>query len=148
MNLASEIQQILKTYDFHLKNKGFEYQVMTAPDLLVRADKEALIEMVINLIDNAIKYSSTTKRIEITQGKEEQFGWIAIKDYGIGISKADQKHVFDKFYRVSSGNLAKSQGTGLGLSLVKQLIEQQNGKISVTSDLGGGSVFKLYFPLA
>lgn len=147
VNLAAEIQQILKTYDFHLKNKGFEYHVETQPDLLVMADKEALIEMIINLIDNAVKYSSTAKRIEIKEGTAGTFGWIAIKDYGIGISKADQKHVFDKFYRVSSGNLAKSQGTGLGLSLVKQLIEQQNGRISVTSDLGGGSTFTLYFPL-
>lgn len=148
VNLATEMQQILKTYDFHLKNKGFEYQVTTTPELQVRADKQALIEMIINLIDNAIKYSATSRRIEITQGKEDHLGWIAIKDYGIGISKADQKHVFDKFYRVSSGNLAKSQGTGLGLSLVKQLIEQQNGKISVTSELGSGSTFKLFFPLA
>jgi two-component system phosphate regulon sensor histidine kinase PhoR len=147
VNLAAEIQQVLKTYDFHLRNKGFEYHVEDKPDLFVMADKEALIEMIINLIDNAIKYSSTTKRIEIKQGTEGEFGWIAIKDFGIGISKADQKHVFDKFYRVSSGNLAKSQGTGLGLSLVKQLIEQQNGKISVTSDLGGGSTFTLFFPL-
>ena len=59
-----------------------------------------------------------------------------------------QTVIFDKFYRVSSGNLAKSQGTGLGLSLVKQLIEKQNGKISVTSELGQGSIFILYFPLA
>lgn len=148
VNLAQEIQQILKTYEFHLKNKGFEYQFEEISDLQVMADKEALVEMVINLIDNAIKYSATKKRIEISQGTEGSFGWIAIKDFGVGISKADQKHVFDKFYRVSSGNLAKSQGTGLGLSLVKQLIEQQKGKISVTSDLGSGSIFILYFPLA
>ncbi|NOS55942.1 MAG: hypothetical protein HOP37_06760, partial [Cyclobacteriaceae bacterium] len=70
-----------------------------------------------------------------------------VKDFGLGIAKADQKHIFDKFYRVSSGNLAKSQGTGLGLSIVKQLIEQQNGKIIVSSELGKGSTFTLYFPL-
>ena len=148
VDVAQEIQQILKTYDFHLTNKGFEYHFDGSIPLRINADKEALVEMIINLIDNAIKYSSATKRIEITQGKMGELAWIAIKDYGVGISKADQKHVFDKFYRVSSGNLAKSQGTGLGLSLVKQLIEQQNGKISVTSDLGKGSTFTLYFPLA
>lgn len=147
VNLTREIHQILKTYDFHLKNKGFEYHFQEKPDLNVMADKEALTEIIINLVDNAIKYSAANKRIEITLGTEEDFGWIAVKDYGVGISKADQQHVFDKFYRVSSGNLAKSQGTGLGLSLVKQLIEQQNGKISVTSDLGNGSTFTIYFPL-
>ena len=72
---------------------------------------------------------------------------IAIKDFGLGISKADRKHIFDKFYRVSSGNLARGQGTGLGLSMVKQLIEKQNGKISVTSEPGQGSVFMVSLPL-
>jgi two-component system, OmpR family, phosphate regulon sensor histidine kinase PhoR len=146
--LVNEIREILKTYDFHLKNKGFEYHFDETIELKVKADKEAFTEIIINLIDNAIKYSADKKRIEITIGSKDEFGWISIKDYGLGISKADQKHIFDKFYRVSSGNLAKSQGTGLGLSLVKQLIEKQNGKISVTSELGQGSIFRLYFPLA
>ena len=75
-------------------------------------------------------------------------GWLAIRDYGVGISKSDQKHIFDKFYRVSSGDLAKSPGTGLGLSLVKQLVEKLNGKISVTSEVGEGSIFTVCFPLA
>ncbi len=147
VQLANEIQGVLKTYDFHLKNKGFDYSFEGNNDLTVMADKEALIETIINLIDNAIKYSADSKRIEITQGTEGEFGWVAIKDFGLGISKADQKHVFDKFYRVSSGNLAKSQGTGLGLSLVKQLMEQQKGRIFVTSELGKGSIFTIYLPL-
>jgi two-component system, OmpR family, phosphate regulon sensor histidine kinase PhoR len=148
VELSRELLGILKTYDFHLKNKGFEYHFEESINLFVKADKEALTEIIINLIDNAIKYSADKKRIEINVGSKDEFGWISIKDYGLGISKADQKHIFDKFYRVSSGNLAKSQGTGLGLSLVKQLIEKQNGKISVTSELGQGSIFTLYFPLA
>jgi two-component system phosphate regulon sensor histidine kinase PhoR len=147
IELTKEIQTILKTYDFHLKNKGFEYHFEPREAIVVKADKEAITEMIINLIDNAIKYSSTQKKIEITLGHDVNFGWVAVKDHGLGIGKEDQKHVFDKFYRVSSGNLAKSQGTGLGLSIVKQLIEQQNGKITVSSELGKGSTFTLYFPL-
>ncbi len=147
VELAKEINETLKTYDFHLKNKGFEYHFEEDKELRVKADKEALTEIIINLIDNAIKYSADKKRIEIRLSTESGFGVIAIKDFGLGISKADQKHIFDKFYRVSSGNLAKSQGTGLGLSLVKQLIEKQNGKISVTSELGQGSVFRVSLPL-
>jgi two-component system phosphate regulon sensor histidine kinase PhoR len=147
VNPKVEITDILKTYDFHLKNKGFEYQLKAEDEIEIKADKEAFVEVIINLIDNAIKYSSEKKLIEIATFKENGFGVIAVKDHGIGISKMDQKHIFDKFYRVSSGNLAKSTGTGLGLTLVKQLMENQNGKISLSSELGKGSLFKLYFPL-
>ncbi len=146
--LNQEISEVLKTYDFHLKNKGFEYSFHQSADLYVKADKEALIEIIINLIDNAIKYSAEKKRIEISLETQENAGLIYIRDHGVGIRKADQNHIFDKFYRVSSGDLAKSQGTGLGLSLVKQLIEKQNGKISVTSAVGQGSTFIVHFPLA
>jgi two-component system phosphate regulon sensor histidine kinase PhoR len=147
LNLVNEIKGVLGTYDFHLSNKGFEYTLADQSDLWVVADKEALIESVINLIDNAVKYSEHKKRIEITTGRDDSFGYIAVKDFGIGISTKDQKHIFDKFYRVSTGNLARNRGTGLGLSLVKQLMEAQKGKITVSSELGNGSTFKLYFPL-
>jgi two-component system phosphate regulon sensor histidine kinase PhoR len=147
VSLQFEIREILKTYDFHLKNKGFEYYFHESQEVNVKADKAALTEIIINLIDNAIKYSGDKKRIEIQLSTELDAGVLAIKDFGLGISKENQKHIFDKFYRVSSGNLANSQGTGLGLSLVKQLIEQQNGRITVNSELGKGSTFLLYLPL-
>jgi len=147
LNLTSEIKGVLNTYDFHLSNKGFEYTLAGQDECWVKADKEALIECLINLIDNAMKYSPDKKRIEITTGKEDGFAYISIQDFGIGIAKKDQKHIFDKFYRVSSGNLAKSRGTGLGLSLVRQLVDAQKGKITVDSEVGKGSIFKLYLPL-
>lgn len=148
VDISHEIKELLSTYDFHLTNKGFEYAFSDSSNVWVMADRDALVEMVINLIDNAVKYSLANKRIEINVGQTANEGWIAIKDFGEGISKHDQKHIFDKFYRVSSGNLAKSQGTGLGLSFVKQMISQQNGRITVSSELGKGSVFTIYFPLA
>lgn len=147
VELNREIKELLQTYDFHLRNKGFEYHFEETAPMRVHADRESLVEMIINLIDNAIKYSNDKKRIEITIGKADALAWVAVKDYGAGISRSDQKHIFDKFYRVPSGDLAKSQGTGLGLSYVKQLIEQQGGKITVESEPGQGSVFKLFFPL-
>jgi len=144
----AEIVNILSTYDFHLKNKGFDYTLEDrSPGLKIYADKEAFVEIIINLIDNAIKYSTDRKKIELSVSAEDGMGLIKVKDYGIGISKEDQKHVFDKFYRVSSGNLAKARGTGLGLSLVKQLMEAQHGDVAVTSTLGEGTVFTLYFQL-
>jgi two-component system phosphate regulon sensor histidine kinase PhoR len=146
--LNDAIKEVLNTYDFHLKSKGFEYVFLEEQETIVLADKEAITEIVINLIDNAMKYSIDKKRIEIALKQKGNFGSIVVRDYGVGIGSADQKHIFDKFYRVSSGDLAKSRGTGLGLSLVKQLLEQQNGNISVQSELGKGSVFTVNLPLA
>jgi two-component system phosphate regulon sensor histidine kinase PhoR len=147
LHIDTEVNGILSTYQFHLRNKGFEFTYSPAGDVWVYADREALIEILINLIDNAIKYSEDAKRLEITTGIEGNYGYLAVRDYGVGINKKDQKHIFDKFYRVSSGNLAKSRGTGLGLSLVKQLMDAQEGKITVQSEPEKGSQFTLYFPL-
>lgn len=147
IQLHLEIKEVLSTYDFHLKNKGFVYSIEEINDTTVLGDKEAFTEIFINLLDNAVKYSNETKKIEIRIGNDEKMGFVSVRDFGVGISKADQKHIFDKFYRVSSGDLAKSRGTGLGLSLVKQLLEQQGGRISVDSELGKGSNFIVYLPL-
>lgn len=148
LHVDTEIKSILNTYDFHLRNKGFDYTYAGDNNLKILADKQAFVEAIINLVDNAMKYSDEKKRIELTTGRAAAMGFIKIKDEGVGISKRDQKHIFDKFYRVSSGNLAKSRGTGLGLSLVSQLMESQKGTITVESEPGKGSQFTLYFPLA
>jgi two-component system phosphate regulon sensor histidine kinase PhoR len=147
LNLENELNAILQTYDFHLSNKGFTYTLSASEEVWIKADRESLIECVINLIDNAVKYSDGDKRIEISIGTAADSGYISVKDYGVGISAHDQKHIFDKFYRVPKGNLARSRGTGLGLSLVKQLVEAQHGKITVASSPGMGSTFKLFLPL-
>jgi two-component system phosphate regulon sensor histidine kinase PhoR len=147
IRLGQEIKEILNTYEIHLKNKGFEYTLSESREVVVNADKEAFVEVVINLLDNAVKYSKETKRIEVYIDAVTPFGLVTIKDAGVGISAADQKHIFDKFYRVSTGDLAKSKGTGLGLSLVKQLMEAQGGRIAVYSRPGKGSSFTLYFPI-
>jgi two-component system phosphate regulon sensor histidine kinase PhoR len=147
LQVDAEIRAILATYDFHLRNKGFEYSFAGQSDLTIQADRESLIEAVINLIDNAVKYSEDKKRIDITTGREGGYAFIRVKDEGVGISSNDQKYIFDKFYRVPQGNLARSRGTGLGLSLVKQLMEAQHGKITVVSEPGKGSQFTLYFPI-
>lgn len=140
------IQQIIDTYDYHFKSKGFTciYEKDNLPTFL--CDKEAISEAIINLIDNAIKYSENEKRIAIRTRIEKNSIICEVEDYGIGISQADQKKVFDKFFRATTGNIHDTKGTGLGLSIVKSIVNAHKGEISLTSKIGNGTIIKLSFP--
>ncbi|MEJ2048415.1 MAG: ATP-binding protein [Calditrichota bacterium] len=114
--------------------------------LLLNGDREALSEAFINLLDNAVKYSENDKTININAGSTNGTLFFEIKDHGIGISQEDQKKIFDKFYRVSHGLVHNKKGTGLGLTLVKKIVEAHKGKIIVESQLGNGSLFRVVLP--
>lgn len=140
--------QIYQNYSYHLYNKGFDFEYepgIEIPKAMI--DREAISEAIVNLIDNAVKYSLDNKFIKITIGSEDGFVFTEISDKGIGISDEDQKKIFDKFYRVSSGLVHNTKGTGLGLSLVKQIMDAHKGKIILKSKVGEGSSFKLMFPV-
>jgi two-component system phosphate regulon sensor histidine kinase PhoR len=148
-DLNELVDQIIKNYSHHFKVKGMEYSVNTMKNLpLVKVDAEAVTDAMINLIDNAIKYGGENKRIEISTGISLRMVYIDLKDHGIGIDPKHHKLVFDKFYRVTSGNLAhKAKGTGIGLSIVKHIMEAHKGEVSLRSVPGEGSIFRLSFPI-
>jgi len=138
--------EVLDTYDYRIKSKGFNYTIKYDENIeKIFADKDAISESIINIIENAIKYSNDKKKIEISINKNSQGPYWELKDFGIGISQEDQLKIFDKFYRVSSGLVHNTKGTGLGLSLVKQIMDAHNGKVSVNSTSGFGSTFRLQF---
>ena len=141
------IQQILDTYDYHFSSKGFSCKFDKQDLSIIKCDKEAISEAIINLIDNAIKYSSNKKMITIRTGSNNNFIYFEVEDYGIGISKEEQKKVFDKFFRASTGNIHDTKGTGLGLSIVKSIIEAHNGNIILTSTVNEGSIFRILLPI-
>lgn len=116
-------------------------------DPVVYADRTHLNNMISNLIDNAIKYSHQKLMINISVSQDKQFTYISIKDNGIGISEEKQKLIFDKFYRVPSGNKHDVKGYGLGLFYVKTMAEKHKGSISVESQPGKGSTFIIKIPL-
>ena len=148
-NLNDVINKVYETYKFHLQNNGFKIsfnKVEKIPSFNI--DAEAISEAVINLIDNAVKYSDQEKEIIINIGKQNESVFIEVSDKGVGISDEDQKKIFDKFYRVSSGLVHNSKGTGLGLTLVKHIVEAHSGKIELKSEPGNGSSFKLIFPIS
>ncbi|MBU1096190.1 MAG: HAMP domain-containing histidine kinase [Bacteroidetes bacterium] len=145
-DLNEIVENVMATYNFHLKNQGFECKISLHPaKLKVNIDKEAISEAIINIVDNAVKYSGEKKLIEISTGSDGIKNYISVKDYGTGIAEADQKKIFDKFYRVSNGLVHNTKGTGMGLSIVKQIVDSHNGKIKLYSIPGEGSTFTLIF---
>ncbi len=112
---------------------------------IIKADKHHFMNMIFNLIDNAIKYSTPPFEIVITTINKEGSLYIYIKDSGIGISESEQKLIFDKFYRVGTGNLHNAKGFGIGLSYVKLMTKEFGGSIRAESSVGNGSTFSMNF---
>ena len=148
-NLNNEVRTLMENYQQHFDKNDFQVELridINIPEL--KFDSEAVSEAIINMIDNAMKYSDNTKRIVIETELKENFACVKITDFGIGIALKDQALVFDKFFRVSSGDLAyKAKGSGIGLSIVKHIMDAHNGKLELESKLGKGSCFSLHFPL-
>jgi two-component system phosphate regulon sensor histidine kinase PhoR len=147
VDLNKTIRQIMQLYKFHLDNNKFTSEVQLGDmPLLIQADQEALTEAVINLIDNAMKYSEETKQIIIRTGRDGTFVFAEVEDKGIGIDASEQKKIFEKFYRVSHGLTHNTKGSGLGLALVDFTMKAHNGSVTVRSESGKGSCFRLSFP--
>ena len=147
LDLNSVVRDVLNTYSYHLENNGFDYNTrLTGNGLMINADREAVIEVLVNLLDNAMKYSQETKLIEIETGEKGNMVYAAIKDHGMGIARNQLNKLFEKFYRVPSGDVHDTKGSGLGLTIVKHIMDAHEGKVEVNSELEKGSTFKLYFP--
>jgi len=148
IELNEIVGEIVSNYEFHLESKGFKYSLSLCDEKLqLTGDREALEEVLINLIDNAIKYSKDNKQVDIQTKQTNGKAIMLVMDKGIGIPKADQEQVFEKFFRVSVGDLAQTKGTGLGLSLVKEIVEEHQGEIRLESEPGKGSIFMIILPL-
>lgn len=147
VDLNELVEQVYSTYSFHMQNSGFTCSLNTDESIpFIHADREAVAEAFINLLDNAVKYSTSDKYIQVSTGSEDSMVFLEVKDRGIGMDKRESERIFDKFYRVSTGLVHNTKGTGLGLALVKHIMDAHKGSITVTSKPGDGSCFRLYFP--
>ena len=138
---------VLKMYIHPMEEKGFTFEFSPDPKALsIRADRESISEVMVNLLDNAVKYSRDNKKIRIITGIQDKYTFIAVKDNGIGIAKNHQRDIFDQFYRAPTGDVHTTKGSGLGLALVKKIVQAHNGDIKVDSAPDRGSTFTVYFP--
>lgn len=147
VDLNSIIRGVLKSYESHLVHLGFSLSLeLDDGTPAVSADAEAVSEALLNMMDNAIKYSNTEKLLRIRTGPAGGGAYVDVEDHGIGIEHHQQKKIFEKFYRVSSGAVHNTKGSGLGLTLVKHIMDAHHGTVTVRSEPGHGSTFRLSFP--
>ena len=136
------IQQATESQQLHLHDReGALILNIDATDSMVEGDRVHLTNLVYNLIDNAVKYTEAQPQITISSGNEKGFIVMEVKDNGIGIDQKHQRMIFDKFFRVPTGNVHNVKGFGLGLFYVHTVVEAHDGQVIVESEPGQGSRF-------
>ncbi|MCB0574457.1 MAG: HAMP domain-containing histidine kinase, partial [Saprospiraceae bacterium] len=147
LNLHEVIQQAVDNFSLQVeKREGSLLTDLQAQSPVIEGDATHIASIIHNLLDNANKYSPEKPEITISTRDVPMGIEIAITDKGVGISKEARKHIFDKFYRVHTGNIHDVKGFGLGLSYVKAIMTAHKGLVDVKSEPGRGSTFVLTFP--
>ncbi len=140
-SLDGQIEDCVLSLDGEFKEKGLDVELKLKP-IKIKSDPYLLREMWVNLLSNAIKYSKKGGKIVVKSYREKDKIVVSIKDNGIGMSEETQKHIFEKFYQADKYYGGK--GLGLGLSIVKRILELVNGKIECESEPDAGTEFKVY----
>ena len=147
-SLSEIVHAAAQATQYPLTQQGFHLNVHLEDDLPdVRVDRDAIEQAILNLLSNAMKYSGESREIDLRLQKGDSDAVIEVRDQGIGIEPAEQQRIFDKFYRVSTGENEGVPGTGLGLALVSHIVQAHDGHVKVRSVLGKGSSFSIYLPL-
>jgi signal transduction histidine kinase len=148
LSLEAVVQDAARAMAFALAQKGFDLRIETDPGLpSIGADQDALEQAVLNLLDNAMKYSGQSREIRLRLRREAGTARIEVTDLGIGISEEDKKFIFTRFFRAPGQENRRMPGAGLGLAIVSHIAEAHGGRIEVESRLGEGSTFSLILPL-
>lgn len=146
-DLNGFIGEILSEFRIQIAEKKLQAVVNLGKDpLTLNADMVMIGQVVSNLVSNAIKYNSKEGKIMVESGEEDGFAWLRISDTGIGIPEKELPKIFDRFHRVRHEKGQAAPGIGIGLNLVKSIIELHNGTITVDSRPGEGSAFRVLLP--
>jgi two-component system phosphate regulon sensor histidine kinase PhoR len=141
------LDEVKENFELHHLEKGGIITIeLNATNHIIQADAVHLTNVIYNLLENAVKYCESVPSITIQTRNDKNGIWIEIEDNGIGIKKENLSLIFDKFYRVPTGNLHNVKGFGLGLYYVKLIVDAHGGKVNVKSTQGKGTTFSLFFP--
>jgi two-component system phosphate regulon sensor histidine kinase PhoR len=146
-DLHDLIDRAVQGMNLQVANRGGAIKVIkNASNSIVTCDVAHTFNLLSNLLDNANKYSTVAPQITIKTKNSSSGVWLAVSDKGIGMNKQVLQKIFERFYRVSSGNIHNVKGFGLGLSYVKAVVDANKGEIIVHSEPGKGSTFEVFFP--
>lgn len=148
VDINALVEKVLNSFKLTLANRSgsVERHLDAKPSTIV-ADELHMTNLVYNLVDNGIKYSTGAPQIVVSTAVEGHNVLLRVQDHGIGISKSDQRHIFEKFYRVSTGNVHNVKGFGIGLNYVAQVVRLHHGHIAVESEPGSGTTFTVSLPI-
>jgi len=148
VDMGTLLKELISTIQQQVRHEGFTVQAeIDTPLPSIRADRAAITQAITNLIDNAIKYSAGTKEVHIRGFTENQYLIIIVQDFGVGIAPEEIDKVFERFYRGGDELTRTVKGSGLGLTLVKQIVQAHHGSVHVESEPGRGSTFSIRLPL-
>ncbi|NOT00248.1 MAG: HAMP domain-containing histidine kinase [Phycisphaerales bacterium] len=152
IDVAAVLTETYNSYRLDLDRQGFDHRLTLADDLpRMHADADALAQILINLITNAVKYSHDEKKLDIEVVRETRRGkhgvLISVSDSGIGIRPEDRSHLFDGFFRADDDRVRKKRGAGIGLNLVRHMVEAHGGSVDVESRLVKGTTFRVFLPV-
>jgi signal transduction histidine kinase len=145
LNFSELIHETVEKMQLRAEKYRIKINSKLEPDIYILGDNEKLIQVIINLLDNAFKFSSVESKVEIILCKEGNMASLSITDEGIGIPKEASEKVFERFYRAQ--NAEGVPGTGLGLSIVKHIIDTHKGSIELTSGAERGTIVELKLPI-
>lgn len=147
-DVADVVRRTVDTYRLQTRDRGFTIDAELPPNPVIgRIDPDAISETLLNLLDNATKYSGDSRQIGVSMAATESAVTISVEDHGVGIPKEDLPNIFGKFYRAHTQQTRETPGSGLGLTLVKHIVEAHGGHVDVQSEPGHGSRFSFSIPL-
>ena len=145
-NLREIVDGALACVEYKAKARGVELRVSAAESIVTDVNNTLLEQAVVNLLDNAIKYSEPGKSVHVSIERRDGTAAIRVQDEGVGIAPEHLPRIFERFYRVDKARSRKLGGTGLGLSIVKHIAQAHGGTVSVESNPGKGSSFTIELP--
>ena len=147
VNVGDLIAGIVATHEMFVSDSGLTLEYDAQPDVMVKGDPDMIRQATANLISNAVRYTPEGGHIRVSVGKGDLMASIAVKDTGIGLSKEEARMVFSRFWRADAGRNRESGGLGVGLAVVKEIVDRHGGWVQVEGEKGKGACFTIHIPL-